>query len=240
MKYLYQMFEKEITYGNHVSYHFIYDYFDTISSPNSKLYVYENELKETVTNHFDLRGFQNALTTPNTTLKEDACFHVGMYKKFINDDVKNFFNIKVNFPIVYFTKKVKEATKKSTFKCGYSYDVFKNINHPLQNHTADILEIFKEETSQVIFASHFKENGDNNDNEINVEIIPHYSKEAFFSVKKKLLDNFDVKEEVLNLYDKKFSNYVKEDFHYHFKIKIKNNKTVVKFYRTFPLNPYVV
>jgi len=239
MNYIYKMFEKELTKGNHVSYHFIYDYFETLSPKNSKLYQYEKQLKDIVTKNFDLQGFQNAITTPNTTLKEDAHFHVGLYKRFIDDEVKDFFHIKSDFPVVYFTKKINDAVKESSYKCGYSYSVLKELNHPLEEEVTKLMKLFEEETSQSIFASHFKEDGDINDNEMNFEIIPHYNKQTFFSIKQKLLKNFDVREEILNSYDKKFANYKKEDFHYHVKIKLKKSETTVKFYRTFPINPYV-
>lgn len=243
MIHTYKMFEKELTEGNHVSYHFMYKYFDTISPENSKLYQYEKQLKETVTKHFDLTGFQNALTTPNTTLKEDACFHVGLHRKFIDDKVRDFFHIKSSFPMIYFTKKVKEATRQSPYKCGYTYDVLKQLNHPLEKQAIDLLNLFKEETSQSIFATHFMANGDLNGNEINFEIIPHYTKQNYFALKNKLIKNFKVKKEVLELYDKKFATYKKTDFHYHVKIKINSEgKTVVKFYRTYPSwrnNPYL-
>lgn len=239
MRYTYKMFEKEVTHGNHVSYHFIYPYFDTISPKNSKLYQYEKQLKETVTDYFDLIGFQNALTTPNTTLKEDACFHVGMHKRTIDNEAKKFFNIKTSFPIVYFTKKVKEATHESSYKCGYTYDVLKELHHPLENDVTKLMELFKEETSQPIFASHFHSNGELVETEMNFEIIPHYTKQNYFSLKKKLIENFNVRKEVLDLYDNKFNNYKGTDFHYHIKIKLKPGMTTVKFYRTFPINPYL-
>ena len=240
MEHTYRMFEKEVTKGNHVSYHFIYPYFDTISPKNSKLYQYEKQLKETVTEHFDLNGFQNALTTPNTTLSEDACFHVGTHIKIIDQKTKDFFHIKSNFFTIYFTKKIKDATKESPYKCGYNFETLKSLNHPLESDVAKIMELFEQETSQVIFASHFKTNGDIIDNVMNLEIIPHYTKENYFSIKDKLINNFDVRSEVLNLYDKKFSKYKGTDFHYHIKIKIKPENTTVKFYRTFPINPYLL
>jgi len=239
MNYTYKMFEKEVTKGTHVSYHFIYPYFDTISPINSKLYQYEKQLKETVTKHFDLVGFQNALTTPNTTLNEDACFHIGMHKKFIDEDTRKFFHIKSSFPIVYFTKKVKDATKRSPYKCGYTYEVLKQLKHPLEEKIAEWMSLFKDETSQPIFASHFTEDGRIVDNEMNFEIIPHYTKENYFSIKNKLIENFDVRREVLDLYDRKFTNYKGTDFHYHVKLKLKQSGTTIKFYRTFPINPYL-
>lgn len=243
MIHTYKMFEKELTQGNHVSYHFMYKYFDTISPKNSKLYLYERELKNTVTKYCDLNGFQNALTTPNTTLNEDACFHVGIHKRFIDANIKDFFKIKTNLPLIYFTKKVKEATKESMFKCGYTLTTLKELNHSLESSAIETLNLFKDETSQPIFASYFTKEGKIIEDEMNVEIIPKYSKENYFSIKQKILKNFQVKKEILDLYDKKFVDYHQNDFHYHVKIKLKKEgNCTVKFYRTYPFwtkNPYL-
>jgi len=240
MNYSYKMFEKEITKGNHVSYHFAYEYFDTLSPSNSKLYNYEKQLKENVTNHFDLVGFQNALTTPNTTVKGDAHFHVGIYKKMIDDNVKKFFHLKSNFLMVYFTKKVSNATKPSPYKCGYTHEVLRTLKNPFESEGLKLLELFEKETCHPIFASNFNIDGNPEDDELNFEIKPFYSTENYFSLKKKILDNFDVRKEILDLYDKKFINYKPTDFHFHFKIKFSKKDPVVKFYRTFPppTNPY--
>jgi len=240
MNYTYKMFEKELTNGNHVSYHFAYEYFDTLSPKNSKLYQYEKKLKTSVTDHFNLIGFQNALTTPNTTIGGDAHFHVGVHRRLIDDSVKNFFHINSNFLVIYFTKKVGQATEKSSYKCGYSQDTLKSLKHPLEGEGIKLLEIFKNETAQSIFASNFTQDGKLEDNELNFEIKPHYSSENYFKLKNKIIENFDVREEILNRYDKKFINYSPTDFHFHFKIKLSEKPPVVKFYRTFPAptNPY--
>ena len=240
MSHLYKMFEKELTHGNHVSYHFFYNYFDTISPKNSKLYQYEKQLKETVTNYFDLVGFQNTITSPNTTLRDDASFNVAMYTRFIDDETKKFFHINSKFPITYFAKKVNDSIKPSPYKCGYVYETLKYLKHPLEDKIIEFMDFFKEETSHPIFASHFDENGESIEDEMNLEIMPHYTRENFLSLKKKLIENFDVKKEVLDLYDKKLLNYKETDFHYHLKIKLKSNKTIIKFYRTYPINPYLI
>lgn len=238
MKYSYYMFEKELTYGNHVSYHFIYDYFDTISSPKSKLYQYEKFLKENISRKIDLNGFQNAITTPNTTLNEDA-FHIGSDKKLIDDNIKSFFKINCNFPVIYFTKKISNAEKISPYKCGYTVNVLSKLNNNFKDCAFSMRELFKSDAKQFIFASHFNEDGIENQEELNVEIVPHYSKENFLEIQKKLLDNFEIKKEILSLYEKKFKNYKRENFHYHIKIKFTKKGTIVKFYRTYPKNPYV-
>lgn len=239
MSYTYKMFEKELTFGNHVSYHFIYNYFDTLSPSNSKLYQYEKELKEKINPFIDLKGFQNAITTPNTTIKEDAYFHVGMFQKQINKSVKDFFKINTDVYIMYFTKKIKDVVKETEFKCGYPLNVFLNsIEHKFKREAIELVDLFSEESSNYIIANNFYQDGSINHDEINVEIIPKYSKENYFSLKNKLLNTFSLKKDVFDLYDKKFENYIKSDFHYHVKIKLKDSNPTVKFYRTFPFNPY--
>jgi len=240
MKHTYKMFEKELTHGNHVSYHFAYEYFETISPKNSKLYLYEKELKESVTRYFDIRGLQAAITTPNTTLNEDACFHIGTYHRFIDNVVRKYFHIKSDFPIVYFTKKIKDAAVESPYKCGYTYDVFKTLNHPMEKDGIRLMNLFDAECAKPIFASHFTKTGEMMEDEMNFEIIPHYTKENYFLLKRKLLDNFSLRKNVFDLYDRKFESYVANDFHYHVKIKLKSTGNTVKFYRTFPTNPYLV
>lgn len=44
---------------------------------------------------------------------------------------------------------------------------------------------------------------------------------------------------ILNLYNKLFSNYHINHFSWHIKIKLKEDIHCVKFYRTYPNNPYL-
>lgn len=238
MSYSYYIFEKELTKGNHVSYHFVYDYFRPLSPINSKVYFYEKYLFENISSQIDLNGFQNALTVPNTT-SDGAYIHIGMHKKFIDSEVKNLFKIKVDFPIIYFTKPLNDALKISKHKCGYYPSYLKSLNHKFEAQSLDLMDEFREETQHFILASYFDENGYVIQDEMNVEILPKYSKDNYFRLKDKLLKKYNLKPGIFELYDKKFENYKKDDFHYHVKIKLTDIKTTVKFYRTYPHNPYI-
>lgn len=238
MSYSYYIFEKELTKGNHVSYHFVYDYFRPLSPTNSKLYQYEKFLFENISSKVDLNGFQNALTVPNTT-SDGAYLHIGMHKKNIGPEIKNLFKIKVNFPIIYFTKPLDDALKISKFKCGYHPSQLKQLNHKFEEESLNLMNEFKDETQHFILASYFDANGHVIHDEMNVEILPKYGKNNYFQLKDKLLKKYDLKPGIFDLYDKKFKNYEKNDFHYHVKIKLIDDKTTIKFYRTYPHNPYI-
>jgi len=66
-----------------------------------------------------------------------------------------------------------------------------------------------------------------------------YIKGDPYQLKDKLLKRYNLKKDIFDLYDKKFETYERSDFHYHVKIKLNDNKTTVKFYRTYPHNPYI-
>jgi hypothetical protein len=238
MNYSYYIFEKELTSGNHVSYHFVYDYFRPLSPVNSKVYPYEKFLFENVSSKIDLNGFQNALTVPNTT-SDGAYLHIGMHKKSIGSEVKDLFHIKVDFPIIYFTKPLDDLFKKSRHKCGYYSTQLKNLNHKFEDQSLELMNEFRDETQYFILASYFGENGEVLHDEMNVEILPKYSKNNYYQLKDKLLKRYNLKKDIFDLYDKKFETYERSDFHYHVKIKLNDSKTTVKFYRTYPHNPYI-
>lgn len=238
---MHYMFEKELTHGNHVSYHFIYDYFDTVSPENSKLYLLEKKLRDSVTyNGMDLRGYGNAITPANTTSPNEDVFHIGCYYKAIGPEIQDFFKIKADFQVLYFSKKIDKATEESSFKCGYTPDhFFKEMNFSKWKEEAyKVVQTFEENAHHIILASHFNADGSVNEKELNVEIIPEYSKNNYYWLKENLLKNFDLRKEVFDLYDKKFEGYYLEKFHFHAKIKYTDAGVTVKFYRTWPFNPY--
>lgn len=239
--YQYCMFEKEITNNRMVSNHFIYDYFDTVSPENSKLYILEKQLKESVTlAGMDTRGFAIAITPGNTTSPNEDMFHIGSHIKKIDDNVMDFFKLKANFEVLYFSKKVKNATQESDFKCGYTPETFFNqLNFSKwKSETENFLEAFQENAHHIIVASHFNPDGSNNEKELNLEIVPEYSLDNYQWLKTKLLAMYDIREGMFDLYDKKFVNYTPEKFHFHVKVKYTDAGVAVKFYRTWPYNPY--
>lgn len=239
--YRYCMFEKEITRNKFVSCHFIYDCFDTVSPENSPLYHLEKQLKDNVTlAGMDTHGYAIAVTPGNTTSPRENMFHLGSYLKVIDQDVLHFFKMPVDFEVLYFSKKVKNATLESDFKCGYTPEVFFNeLNFPKWKAEAEkFVETFQENAHHIIFASHFNSDGSINDKELNLEIVPEYSLENYHWLKQKLIENYDLQEGIFDLYDKKFENYTPEKFHFHVKVKHTDVGVTVKFYRTWPYNPY--
>lgn len=238
---MHYMFEKELTHGNHVSYHFIYDYFDTVSPTNSKLYLLEEKLRDSITYQgMDLRGYGNAITPANTTSPDEDVFHIGSYYKPIGSEIQTFFKIPVDFQVLYFSKKIANATKESSFKCGYMPEYFFNEMgfSKWKDEAYHLVKLFEENAHHIIIASHFNADGSVNEKELNVEIIPNYSVENYYWLKQNLLNTFDLRKDVFDLYDKKFEGYYLEKFHFHAKIKFTDEKTTVKFYRTWPFNPY--
>ena len=67
--------------------------------------------------------------------------------------------------------------------------------------------------------------------------MPIQSKKVYFKIRKILsemycIDNFDS-------CDKLFDDYSIEKFHFHVKIKYGINGLIVKFYNTYPVNPFL-
>ena len=119
------------------------------------------------------------------------------------------------------------------FETVISYD--KNI---VSN--ADITEpkFAIKNSSQKIFVT--AKEGNFIDETINVEIIPYQNRDNYFIVKDLLLENYNVIEDKISRYDKMFDNYEIFDFCWHTKIKLYTNREpVVKFYRTYPHNPFI-
>ena len=78
--------------------------------------------------------------------------------------------------------------------------------------------------------------------ELNVfsEIIPYQNKENYFNIKDILLNDFSVVPDKIGRYDKMFDNYVINNFCWHTKIKLfSDREPLVKFYRTYPHNPFI-
>lgn len=232
----YKMFEKEITLGNHVSYHFCIDKFGNNFKKKSKLKIIENYLSHI---DLDLSKYEFNITSSNTTSINDY-FHVSYLFKgpgqYVDKDTLRFFNIDVNFPVIYFTRKIP---LEDNFKCGFYLNTYKKFRSKFFNKVIKTIRLFKNLYYDIWIAGDFDKNGNFIDNSINIEIIPIQTKENFYLIKDILLSNFDVDKNKINLYDKKFINYNKTKFHFHVKIKYTMDKTIVKFYRTYPDNPYL-
>ena len=121
----YKMFEKEITSGNHVSYHFCVDKFADNFHPKSRQHDIEKQLRYV---HIDLSPYELGITSSNTTSDGDY-IHVSYLRRlnngFMRQEVLDYFNIKADFPVLYFTRKVPF---ESNYKCGFYLGAFKKFN----------------------------------------------------------------------------------------------------------------
>lgn len=230
------MFEKEITFGNHVSYHFCVDKFGKNFHPKSKQHLIEKELCNI---DVDLSKYECNITTENTT-SDGNYFHISYLRRKhcvgLDKNILKFFNIDVDFPVVYFTRKVPI---EDNFKCGFYLSTYKSFNSKFLNKTLKTIEHFSGLYDDFFLAGDFDKNGNFIDESINIEIIPIQSKENYYRLKNILLDNFKIDEKKLNLYDKKFLNYTPKSFSFHIKIKFTTTDTIVKFYRSYPNNPFL-
>jgi hypothetical protein len=232
------MFEKEITEGsNHVSHHFCVDKFGNNFPQKSNLKKIENQLLN-LCPKLDLSKYECNITSSNTTSDGDY-FHISYLSKgpneYLDKDTLNFFNINVNFPVLYFTRKIPF---ESNFKCGFYLNTYKSFKSKFFSDTIKIIKYFKNIYYDVWIAGDFDKIGNFIDNSINIEIFPFQTKENFYKIKNILLNHFDIDQSKINLYDKKFINYLEDDFFFHIKIKLNNERTIVKFYRTYPNNPF--
>lgn len=234
----YKLFEKEITSGNHASYHFCVDKFDITKNhfhPKSKQYAIEKELSNI---DIDLSPYECNITSSTTTSVGDY-FHVSYLRKspyeFLTKEVLDYFKINVDFPVLYFTRKIPY---EKNFKCGFYLKTFKTFKSKFFNETVKIISLFDGLYYDVYTAGDFTFDGKFIDKSINIEIFPIQSKNNYYSIKKILLNNFDIEEKKINLYDKKFVDYSADKFFFYIKIKLTENGTIVKFYRTYPDNPF--
>ena len=213
----YKMYERELTKGGAYQYHTCVDKFDDYD--------------------IDLYDYECNFTPKNETSPYDY-IHVSCLRKTIDDYVRqnvlDFFNIPVTFPVVYFTRKVPFTPE---FKCGFYLNTFKRFKSAYFHQTLYTLKLFKGLYNDVILAGDFTEDGKFIDDSINIEIMPIQSKDIYIKIRKILsemycIDNFDS-------CDNLFDNYSVDKFHFHVKIKYSVNGLVIKFYNTYPINPFL-
>jgi len=213
----YQMHERELTEGGVYQHHTCVDKFDDY---DIDLYDYELNI------------------TPKNETSPYNYIHVSCLKKtvdeYIRKSVLDYFNISVTFPVVYFTREVPFTPK---FKCGFYLNTFKRFKSAYFHQTLYTLKLFKGLYNDVILAGDFTEDGIFIDDSINIEIMPIQSKDIYFKIRKILsemysIDNFDT-------CDNLFDDYSVDKFHFHVKIKYSVNGLVIKFYNTYPINPFL-
>ena len=213
----YQMYERELTDGGSYQYHTCVDKFDNYD--------------------IDLLDYECNITPKNETSPFNY-IHVSCLKKsvdkFIRKSVLDYFKIPVNFPVVYFTRKVPFTPE---FKCGFYLNTYKKFNSVYFSQTLYTIKLFKGLYNDIFLAGDFNKDGSFIDNSINVEIMPIQSKDVYFKIRKILnemysIDNFETS-------DKLFKDYQVDKFHFHVKIKYGIDGLVIKFYNTFPTNPFL-
>jgi len=213
----YKMYERELTKGGVYQYHTCVDKFDDYD--------------------IDLYDYECNFTPKNETSPYDY-IHVSCLRKTMDDYVRqnvlDYFNIPVTFPVVYFTRKVPFTPD---FKCGFYLNTFKRFKSAYFHQTLYTLKLFKGLYNDIILAGDFTKDGKFIDDSINIEIMPIQSKDIYFKIRKILsemysIDNFDT-------CDNLFDDYSVDKFHFHVKIKYSVNGMVIKFYNTFPINPFL-
>ena len=212
----YKMYERELTDGGSYQYHTCVD----------KLDEYD----------IDLYDYEINVTPKNKTSPHDY-IHVSCLKKgvdkFIRGSVLKYFNIPVDFPVVYFTRKVPFT---SEFKCGFYLNTFKKFKSDYFKQTLDTIKLFKGLYNDIFLAGDFNQDGSFIDESINIEIMPIQSKDNYLIIRKILnknygIDNFEC--------DSLFKDYSVDKFHFHVKIKYSVDGMIIKFYNTYPINPFI-
>ena len=208
----YKMFEREITKGNHQSYHVCVDKFNDYD--------------------IDLLDYECNITLPNDYI------HVSCLKRKIDDYVRqsvlDYFNIDVNFPVIYFTRKIPFTTE---FKCGFYLNTYKKFKSKYLKQTLSTMKLFRGLYNDIFLAGDFTSDGRFIDESINIEIMPIQSREVYFKIRDLLLDNFEI--DNFDSCDGLFTDYKVDKFHFHVKIKYSSFDTIVKFYNTYPINPFI-
>ena len=211
------MYERELTKGGVYQHHTCVD----------KLDEYD----------IDLFDYEINITPKNETSPHDY-IHISCLRKTIDDYVResvlDYFNIPVNFPVVYFTRKVPFTPE---FKCGFYLNTYKKFKSKYFRQTLNTIKLFKGLYNDIILAGDFDSSGNFIDNSINIEVMPIQSKDVYFKIRKILTQTFDI--DNFDTSDRLFDDYSIDKFHFHVKIKYSVDGLVVKFYNTHPINPFL-
>ena len=210
------MYERELTQGGSYQYHTCVD----------KLDEYD----------IDLYDYEINITPKNETSPYDY-IHVSCLKKgvdkFVRRSVLEYFNIPVDFPVVYFTRKVPFTPE---FKCGFYLNTFKKFKSDYFKQTLETIKLFKGLYNDIFLAGDFNQDGSFIDESINIEIMPIQSKDNYFTIRKILNENYGIDNFEC---DSLFKDYSVDKFHFHVKIKYSVDGMIIKFYNTYPINPFI-
>lgn len=243
----YYLFEKDLT-TNHVSYHYCFLDCKKVYFPKKskiqKDYAYICDvLERKLGNVKKLQTFHKAIT-PQNKFVESSYFHFSV-SGISNEEyqlINSVFKIKVKNRYGYFTKLINDAEKETNFKCGFLLHEFDAIDHKMKSDAKDVAKILGGGAYNVLYAFDYDKDGNVIHDNINIELLPNYSTDTFLTTKQKLLEYFpNIDRIVFDKYDSIFESYYPQKFHFHFKVKLYNDRdSVVKFYRTYnSKNPYV-
>ena len=211
---IYSMLETQLSEGHHTSVHFCHDKFD-----------------EELDRGLDLSKYETSITDPRSH------FHIHYFNRsndYMEKKVLDSYNINVNFPVIFFSR---EIPHRDGFRCAFHLQTLKKLRSPFLRDVVKIIKMFKGNFIDIILAADFTKNGEICNKDINIEVIPIW--ENYDQIGKILKDNFDLPK--LSYFNGSFDSYDREDFAWHIKIKLfRYIKTpLVKFYKTYPNNPYI-
>ena len=210
----YTMLETQISEGHHTSCHFCFDKFEGLLDRG-----------------LDLSKYELSITDPRTH------FHVHYLNRdddYIEKKVLEAYDINVDFPVIFFGR---ELPYRDGFRCAYHLGTLKKLKSPFVRDVVKIIKLFKGNFIDIILASDFSQNGLISDKDINIEIIPLM--QNYKQIGEILEKNFELPK--LEYYKESFKDYNEKDFAWHIKIKLFRyiKKPLVKFYKTYPNNPYL-
>jgi len=210
----YMMLESQISEGHHTSCHYCVDKF-------------EKELDKGL----DLSKYETSITEPGTHFH---VHHLNRMGDYIDKEVLKSYSINVDFPVIFFTR---ELPYRDGFKCGYHLKTFKNFKSSFFKDVIKTIQLFKGHFIDIILASDFTQEGRHIDKDINIEILPKL--DNYKQIGEILEDNYNVPK--IDYYYNSFVEYDDKDFAWHIKIKLFRyiKKPVIKFYKTYPDNPYL-
>ena len=113
----------------------------------------------------------------------------------------------------------------------------KKLKSPFVKDVVKVIKLFKGNFIDIILASDFTQSGEISNKDINIEIIPNINN--YKKIGDILQKNFELPK--LEYYKDSFNDYNEKDFAWHIKIKLFRyiKKPLVKFYKTYPNNPYL-
>ena len=210
----YTMLETQISEGHHTSCHFCFDKF-------------EGSLDKGL----DLSKYELSITDPRSH------FHVHYLNRdddYIEQKVLDAYDINVDFPVIFFGR---ELPYRDGFRCAYHLSTLRKLKSPFVRDVVKIIKLFKGNFIDIILASDFSQDGVISDKDINIEIIPLM--QNYKQIGEILEKNFELPK--LGYYYESFNDYNEKDFAWHIKIKLFRyiKKPLVKFYKTYPNNPYL-